>query len=157
MADDLGKIIDFLKQHFDFIVIDGPRDFRDLALSALDRSDYIVCTMTQDVPALKNANRCLQIFRRLGYPEEKVRLVINRYRGSGQLGTEAVADALGRKVDGIVANDFPAVIKAVNEGKLLLDVDPSSKVAKDVGALVGLVHQVAPAKKRGLFSRWGKR
>jgi pilus assembly protein CpaE len=157
VAEDLGKVIGFLKQHFDFVVIDGPRDFHDLALCALDRSDFIVCTMTQDVPALKNANRCLQIFHRLGYADQKVRLVINRYRGSGQLGIDAVSDALGRKVDGTVANDFPAVIKALNEGKLLRDVDPNSKVAKDVGALVGLVHQAAPAKKRGLFSRWGKR
>jgi len=156
-AEDLAKIMGFLKQHFDFVVIDGLRDFRDLALTALDRSDAIVCTMTQDVPALKNANRCLQIFKRLGYPDDKVHLLINRYRAAGQLSNDAVADALSRRVSGTVANDFPAVIKCVNEGKLLRDVDPNSKVTKDIEELVGLFHEAAQAKKRGLFSRWGKR
>jgi pilus assembly protein CpaE len=153
---DFIKLITFLKQHYDFVVIDGLHDFREISLAALDRSDFIVCTMTQDIPALKNANRCLKIFRRLGYSDDKTRLVLNRYRNSGQLTTNAISDALARKIDGVVANDFPAVIKAINEGRLLFEKDPGSKVAKDIAELVKLFHDVTPVKKRGLFARWGK-
>jgi pilus assembly protein CpaE len=160
-APDLGPpefitLITFLKQHFDFIVIDGLDDFRELSLAALDRADFIACTMTQDIPALKNANRCLKIFKRLGYADDKTRLILNRYRNSGQLTTNAISDALGRKIDGVVSNDFPSAIKAVNEGRLLLEKDPNSKVAKDIAELVKLFHDVTPVKKRGLFARWGK-
>jgi pilus assembly protein CpaE len=153
---DFVKLITFVKQHFDFVVIDGLRDFRELSLAALDRSDFILCTMTQDIPALKNANRCLKIFRRLGYSDDKTLLVLNRYRNGGQLTINAISDALGRKIDGVVANDFPTVIKAVNEGRLMLEKDATSKVSKDIAALVKLVHEVTPVKKRGLFARWGK-
>jgi pilus assembly protein CpaE len=153
---DFGKLITFLKQHFDFIVIDGLDDFRELSLAALDRADFIACTMTQDIPALKNANRCLKIFKRLGYADDRTRLILNRYRNTGALTTHAISDALGRKIDGVVSNDFPSVIKAVNEGRLLHEKDPGSKVAKDIADLVKLFHEVTPAKKRGLFARWGK-
>lgn len=157
-VEDYGKVISFLRQHFDFVVIDGLRDFRDLSLCALDRADYIVCTMTQDIPALKNANRCLQIFKRLRYPANKIRLVLNRYKNTGQLTTDSISDALGHPVDATIANDFPGVIKAVNEGQLLVTNDPGSKVSKDIVSAVSLVHEGAPAKKRGgLFSRWSRK
>jgi pilus assembly protein CpaE len=153
---DAARILSFLRQHFDFIVIDGVRDFRELALLALDKADTVLLTMTQDIPALKNANRCLRIFKRLGYSDDRVKLVLNRFRRTGQITPDAIADALGRSVSATVSNDFPVVIKAVNEGKLVVDASPTSRVAKDIVDMVGLLHQAAAPRKRGLFSRWGR-
>jgi pilus assembly protein CpaE len=156
--DDCGKVIGFLRDHFDFVIVDGLRDFRDLSLAALDRSDTILCTMTQDIPALKNASRCMTIFKRLRYSEAKVRVVINRYRNSGKLTADSVSDALGRPVDGTVCNDFPTVIESVNEGRLLNETDPSAKVTRAIHDLVPLVHELPQVPKRnGLFARWGMR
>ena len=67
-----------------------------------------------------------------------------------------MADALGRRVDATISNDFATLAKCVNEGKLLLDEEPGSRVAKDFRALAGLVHELPQPKKRGLFARWGK-
>lgn len=155
-AQEMGRVLDFLRGHFDFIVIDGLRDFREIALIGLDSADTVMLTMTQDIPALKNADRCLRIFRRLGYPETKVRLVLNRVRPSSQLDPDAIADALGRKVHGTVVNDFPTVIKAINQGQLLVDAYPGARVAKDLRDLVPLFYDVAPVRKRGFFSLWGR-
>lgn len=156
-ADECSQVLSFLRTRFDFVIVDGLRDFRELSLAALDRSDAILCTMTQDIPALKNASRCMSIFKRLRYPDDKVRLVINRYRNSGGLTEDAVADSLGRAVNGTVANDFPTVVKAVNEGLLLAASDPKAKVTKSIRDLVPLFHEPVAAPKRGLFARWGMR
>ena len=67
-----------------------------------------------------------------------------------------MADALSRRVDATIYNDFPTLMKCVNEGKLLLEQEPGSRVAKDFRALAGLVHELPQPKKRGLFARWGK-
>ncbi|MFT3926091.1 MAG: AAA family ATPase [Myxococcales bacterium] len=156
--EDCGRILAFLREHFDFVVIDGVRDFRELSLTALDQADVVLCTMTQDIPALKNVSHCFSIFKKLQYPTEKIRLVINRYRNSGKLTEAAIADALGRRVDAMVSNDYPGVIKAINEGQLLVEADPGGKVYEDIQSLVPLVYVAAvPAKKRGLFARWSKR
>lgn len=155
-ADDAARILAFLRQHFDFIVIDGVRDFRELALLALDKADTILLVMTQDIPALKNANRCLRIFKRLGYTDDRVKLVLNRYRRVGQLTPDSIGDALGRKVSITIANDFPEVIRSVNEGKLLVDAAPSSSVAKDIVDLASMIHAPAAPKKKGLFALWGR-
>lgn len=155
-SDDAARILAFLRQHFDFIVIDGVRDFRELALLALDKADTILLVMTQDIPALKNANRCLRIFKRLGYTDDRVKLVLNRYRRVGQLTPDSIGDALGRKVSITIANDFPEVIKSVNEGKLLVDNAPSSGVAKDIVDLAAMIHAPTAPKKKGLFALWGR-
>jgi pilus assembly protein CpaE len=155
-VEEFGKVIAFLREHFDFVVVDGLRDFRDQSLVVLDRADFILCTMTQDIPALKNANRCLQIFKRLRYPDSKIRLVVNRYRNAGGLTSTSISDALAHGVDATIANDFPVVVKAVNEGHLLVETDPNSKVWKDIASLASLVHDVPKIKKKGLFSRWGR-
>lgn len=155
-TEEFTRVLAFLRQHFEFVVIDGLRDFRALSLAALDAADAVLCTMTQDVPSLKNAGRCEKVFSALGYREDKVKLVVNRYRNGGSLTTDAIADALGRRVDGTVSNDFPAVVKAINEGRLLVEKDPGSKVSRDVRALVPLFHESTAPKRRSLFGRWGK-
>jgi pilus assembly protein CpaE len=155
-GDDAKDVVTFLARHFDFVIIDGVRDFSDVALAALDKANHIMLTMTQDIPALKNAHRCLRIFHRLGYTDERIHLVLNRYRNAGSLTTEAVGDALARPVSGTISNDFPSVSAAVNEGRVLVDSHPSSRVAKDITTLVGLYHQVEAPKRRSLFARWSK-
>jgi pilus assembly protein CpaE len=155
-SEDAAKVIAFLRKHFDFVIIDGLRDFRDISLVALDKSDTILLTMTQDIPALKNANRCLRIFKRLGYEGDRVQLVLNRFRRSGQLTPDSISDALGRRVAATVANDFPVAIKSANEGKVLVNAAPGSAIAKDIASLVTLFRTPSAPKRRSLFSLWGK-
>jgi pilus assembly protein CpaE len=148
----VGKVITFLRKHFDFIVIDGLRSFDELSLVALDLADRILLTLSQDIPALKNANRCLAIFRQLGYDSDKVKLVLNRYHKRGDLDLDSVADALGMPVEGTVSNDFPTAIKAVNEGSLLVDIAPRARITKDIRALMPIVRGERP-RRRGIFGR----
>ena len=157
-AETCGRVIGFLRDYFDFVVIDGLRDFRDVSLSALDQSDVILCTMTQDIPALKNVSHCLSIFKRLNYAPDSIMMVINRYRNAGKLTDTAIGDALNRRIDATIPNDYPAVIAAVNEGHLLLETDAKGKVYKGIQALVPLVYpEAAPTKRRSIFPMWGKR
>jgi len=161
-ADDIeaagvAKTIALLRRHFKYVVIDGLRDFSETALLVLDMADRILLTMTQDLPALKNANRCLTVLRDLGYGRDKLKLVLNRHQKRGQLDVDAIADALGMPVDGMVSNDFPTVIKAVNEGTLLSEAAPRARVTKDIVDLVPLVRQAEEPteqpRRRGLFRR----
>ena len=60
-------VLRFLRQHYDELVVDGLRDFGDVSLAALDLADRILLVVTQEVPAVRNARRCVDIFRQLGY------------------------------------------------------------------------------------------
>jgi pilus assembly protein CpaE len=158
-AEDLdpksvGRSISFLRRHFEYIVIDGVRDFSELSLIAMDLADKVLLTMTQDIPALKNANRCLAVFRQLGYGPDKIKMVVNRYHKRGDLDTDSIADALNMPVEWTVSNDFRTCIKAINEGTLLVDAAPRAQVTKDIRALVPILRGERPSKKKsGLFGK----
>jgi pilus assembly protein CpaE len=161
-ADDVepGRVAEALalvRRHFDYVVVDGLRDFRESTLVALDAADIVIVTVTQDVPALKNANRCLAILKRLGYDRNIIKLVLNRYTKDKGVDREAISDALGFEVSAVVSNDFPTVVAAVNEGRLLTELAPRARVTRDIASLVTLVHGMAPEpERRGMFSRWRK-
>ena len=156
-AAAVTRTLDFLRQHYDYIVVDGVRNFSEHALAALDAADRVLLTMTQDIPALKNANRCLGVFQRLGYGRDKLKLVLNRYHKREKLDLDAISDALGAAIDGTVANDFQTVIRSINEGVLLVKSAPRARVTKDVRAMLpalGLTTEPTDdGGKRGLFGR----
>jgi pilus assembly protein CpaE len=166
-AEGVVKAIKLLRLHHDFVVLDGLRDFREISLAALDSADKILLTMTQDVPALKNANRCLALFKRLGYGEDRVRLIVNRFNRKSDLTLDAITDALQYPVHGSVSNDFPTVIDAINKGSLLTSSAPRAAVTKDYHALVDVVgggskmkgarSSKRAARNSGFLGRWGRK
>ena len=156
-AAQVPTLLTFLARHFDYVVCDGLRGFDETALAALDSSNHVMLVATQDVPAVKNAQRCLDVMRRLGYGDDKLQLIINRHQKS-EIDLQSVADTLGVPVHAAVANDFPTVSKAINRGVLLRDVAPRARVVEDITRMARLVGgaPAAPEKRgflRGLFAR----
>jgi pilus assembly protein CpaE len=155
----IGTLLTFLARHFDYVVCDGLRGFDEMALAALDVSDKLLLVVTQDVPSMKNAQRCLEVMRRLGYGDDKINLVVNRHQKS-EIDLQAIADNLGVAVHAVLANDYATSVKAINRGMLLQDVAPKAKLVEDVARLARLYSgaQAEPHKRaggflRGLFAR----
>lgn len=149
----VAQTIAFLRQHYDCVIVDGLRDFRETSLAALDAADRVLVTLTQDVPALKNASRCLAVFRRLGYRADKLKLVINRYHKRTRLDLDTIAEALGGPIDATIANDFPTVMRSIDEGALLVKAAPGAHVTDDLRGLVRLLGLAPREVKRHWFGR----
>lgn len=152
----VGKLLSFLRRHYAHVLVDGLHGFGDLSVAALDACDRILLVLTQEVAAVRNAQRCLEIFRRLGYPDDKVKLVINRHQKGSRITKEVVTETTGVPVAATIANDFILLNRAVNRGKLLPEEAPRSAIARDIEGLSGLVSGAAEsAEQRGsLIQRW---
>lgn len=140
----LASLLSFLRQHYGAIVLDGLRSFDELSLAAVDSADQIVLVVTQEVPAVRDARRCVDLFRRLGC-DGKLKLVVNRFQ-KVEITTAVVEETVGVPVSATIANDYPAVIRAVNKGQLVLDAAPRSIVTKNVEALAAALGH-APAEE----------
>ncbi|HVR60916.1 MAG TPA: AAA family ATPase [Polyangia bacterium] len=138
-ATDVVGLIQFLRKHYDNVIVDGVRAFDEISLAALDGSQFLLMLMTQDVPAVRNGQRCLDLFTRLGYDESKIKLVLNRFQKSSKITLEVVADTLKLPVAHSISNDFVSVIDAINRGMLLADVAPRARLTKDIEELVPLL------------------
>jgi pilus assembly protein CpaE len=147
------RVLRFLRQQYDELVVDGLRDFGDVSLAALDLADRILLVVTQEVPAVRNARRCVDIFRQLDYDLDRVLVVVNRYHRSSPITREVIEETVGLPVAALVGNDFQALSRAVNRGVLLWDEAPRSVVARDVEALAKVLGPATPPASGGSFLR----
>ena len=138
-ATDIVGLIQFLRKNYDKVMIDGVRGFDEISLAALDASQFLLMVMTQDVPAVRNGQRCLDLFTRLGYDETKIKLVLNRFQKSSKITPEVIAETLKLQVAHTISNDFVSVIDAINRGMLLSDVAPRARLTQDIDELVPLL------------------
>ena len=159
-AHDAVAVLELLRQHYDRLVIDGIGGFDELSLAVLDASQHIVMVLTQDVPSVRSTKRCIDLFRRLGYDDRKVKLVVNRYHRNSKITTDVIAEAVGLEVAHTLSNDFPTAIEAINRGLMLESFAPRSPLNRDIEALAPLF--TGPAgrggERRGFFrSLWGRK
>ncbi len=155
-AEGIAQALQFLRQHYGAVVLDGLRSFDDVSVAAVDASDQIVLLVSQEVPAVRDAKRCVGLFKRLG-SEGKLKLVVNRYQKVNEINLGVISETVGLPVAGTIANDYPAVIRSVNKGVLLRDDASRSVVARDIDELVKTVghgkDEEAPREKRSLFKK----
>jgi pilus assembly protein CpaE len=157
-AAAVEKLIGFLRQHYGHLVLDGLRGFDERSLAALDAADRVVLVVTQEVPAVRNAQRCVELFRKLGYPDAKLAIVVNRCLKSSNITPEVIAETLGVPVTAAVANDFASASRAVQRGSTILDEAPRSALARDVATLArklsgGDQDRRRPGMLRRMFAR----
>ena len=158
--EQIGQLISFLKHNYDLIVVDGLRGFDEVALTALDASDQILLLLTQDIPAIKNAKRCLDVFDRLGYQDKKIHLVVSRHeKGLNKLDVSTIAETLGRPVAARVSSDGATVMSGINRGALLMEIAPRARVTEDIGELVTVTlgKNVGRPQQGGIRSLFAKR
>ncbi len=132
LAERMPALIRMLRENFDYVIVDGVRDFGDHALAAMDVADKIALVLTQDVQAVRRAARVGQLFRRLNYPERKIHVVLNRHTSRSNVDEAEIERVLGMPVTAFVRNDSERVRKSLDDGALLHDVARGAGVARDV-------------------------
>ncbi len=139
------QVLRFLRHHYDHVVLDGLRDFGDIPLAALDLSDRILLLVTQEVPAVRNAQRRAELLRQLGFDAGRVLVVVNRYQKSSPITRAVIEETIHLPVVATVGNDFQSLSRAVNQGVLVWDESRRSAVARDVEVLSQQLAGVQPA------------
>jgi pilus assembly protein CpaE len=159
-AGGVAGVLRFLRPLYDHVVLDGLRDFGDVALAALDLADRILLVTTQEVPAVRSTQRCAEIFRKLGYDRKDLLLVVNRYQKASTITRQVIEETVGMPIAATIGNDFHTLSRAVNAGVLVADESPRSVVARDVEGLAATIAPNVPDAPRAsllqkIFSRAG--
>jgi pilus assembly protein CpaE len=146
---EITALLEFLRRNYDFVIVDGVRGFDELSLAALDSSQHVFMTLTQDVPAVRNGQRCLELFGRLQYDQGRIKLLLNRYQKASKITIEVVSETLGQSLTHTISNDFLLLIDAINRGVLLTEVAPRARITQDIEGLIPhLLPEKAPRLRR---------
>lgn len=151
--EHVDAILDLASAQYDFIILDVSRNLDDFAVKALDRATKIFLVTQTMLPYIRNAHRMMTVFRSLGYPPEKVEVLVNRYARNGEIGLEEVRASLGISKLRTVPNAYKEVAKAINLGMPLSAVAKSSPVFRAIGELTESLQPRTRETPVGLLSR----
>jgi len=125
----IKPVFGWLRQAYDYIIIDTPPSFNDNVLAALDETDRLYLISALDLPSLKNIKLCLQTLKLLDFEREKICLVLNRVEKNLGLTPAEVEEVFKEKISIQIPND-PAVTQAVNKGAPVVRDAPKAPAAK---------------------------
>lgn len=151
-AAHIETLIRLARREFDFVLLDLGRTLDPVSIRALDLADTVFPVLQATLPFIRDAKRMLDIFTSLGYPADKVSLIVNRHAKGGDIGQDDIERTLARKVVHILPNNYQAAAASVNQGIPVARLVPSSPIAR---ALDGFAHTLAP-QDAPRSSWWGK-
>jgi pilus assembly protein CpaE len=130
-AEQIASVLKTLKTVFPFIIIDTNSNFDSKTISCLDLSDNILLISMVNLPSIRNTQRCLDLFNRLDYNPDKIKLVVNRYMPTDEISVEDVEEALGHTVFWKIPNNYFTVMSAINKGLPIYKVDNNSVICQN--------------------------
>lgn len=135
----IEKLFSALKKVFPFIVVDLSSNIDENSLKILDISDLILFTTIVNIPAIRNAQRCLNLFKSRRYPQDKVKVVLNRYMENDEIKLEDIETTLGEKVYWKIPNNYFSIMEAINKGVTVSEVSTNSNIANSFRDFAGKI------------------
>ena len=156
----MASVINVLRSEYEYIVVDTPPSFSPEVITAVDASSYVVMVGMLDALSLKNAKLGLETLDLMGYPQERVRVVLNRANTSVGITSRDVASILERSPEVLIPSSRD-ITTSVNEGNPIVLSQKRSDAARSFNALADLFSRSVavpetPRPRRGRI-RIGKR
>ena len=126
----ITKLFNILKETFSYIIVDAEASFDGKNIAALDNSDMILLVSVANLPALRNTQRCLELFEKLGYDKEKTKIVINRYMENDEIKVDDIEKLLSKDIYWKIPNNYFAIMSAINKGVPVSVLNSSTNVAQ---------------------------
>ncbi len=157
-AEQVKDMLATLRATFDIVIVDTPHQFDEKTLTALEMSDTVLLVTLLNLPALKNTQRSIELFARLGFLDERVKLVLSRYLPNDEIPRESIEGIMNCPIFHAIPNDYPTVLSSINRGKLLSEIAPDKEVTASFRQMAEMlagpgIPKEAPRKKRGFLGK----
>jgi len=157
----VAEILELLRIAYDFVVVDSAPRFSEATIAALEMSQRVLMVTSPDVPALQATARGLEILvGRLGFPKEKLLLILNRANSAIGLTPADITSFLDWPIAYRLPSDGDTAVRACNTGIPLVKARGRSPLARAIRDLAQDVlsgsaprpSETSPVK-RALFGR----
>jgi pilus assembly protein CpaE len=122
------QILDQLRNIYEFIVIDTPHDFSNVAIHMLNHADQIFMLLSPEMAAIRAAICATNIYEKLSYPPEKIVPVMNNVIPQTGIKQNQVEKVLKRPVQHIIPYASNEFIRAINFGEPVVMSNPDAPV-----------------------------
>jgi len=144
----VGTIIDFMRDMFDFVIVDCGSHLDENSVAAWERSNHLLYVLTQSVSSVRSAWRFIDLFERLSLAVEP-HYVLNRYQPAHSITQKHLENTLGKPMYMNLPRDEKSLELAELAGKDLWQVAPGCALAKAFEALACRLAHVERAAPNG--------
>ena len=125
----IHRVLELMKVVYENVVVDLPGRFDIQTIAALGQADLILIVCQLQVPSLRNAKRFYDTLMRMGIPEERIEIVVNRSDGrSGRITDADVVKSVQKPVFATIPNDYQFVARSIDFGRPIAALDRNSPV-----------------------------
>jgi pilus assembly protein CpaE len=128
--DDIDKLLLVATDNFDWLVLDLAPGTDDRTIKALDKAHLVLLVTQATVTGLKNVQRTIALYSRLGYGPDKVKVVVNRAGRRGDLSWQQVKRVLSDEIYHQLPDDPQSIIAAESAAKPVCRVRKRSPLRK---------------------------
>ncbi len=140
-GDQFGKVLDFLRHMYAYVIVDTTSVLSDVSLAAIDNADLIVLVTTQEIPAIKDARLFLDLLSSLSISREIILLVLNRYDKRIGITPDKISENFKQEVVTVLPYDDRTVLPSVNRGKPFMLGDKSRPIMRSFLTLTEAIRQ----------------
>jgi pilus assembly protein CpaE len=115
-AEHVRAVLDHLREMFDYVLIDMGSRLQDLELGVFDLADRIVLVLTPDLPAITSVRYFFELVEALGYPSNKVLMVLNKTDSRQGLNARVIENHLKHEVFAEIPLEDRIVLHSINHG-----------------------------------------
>ena len=123
---DISKLFKILRETFAYVVVDTSAGFEPKVITVLENSDLVLLTLIVNLPSLRNCQRCLETFEKMGIDNDKIQILINRYMENDEIKAEDVEEVLGRKLYWKIPNNYFTMMSSINKGVPVCEINSDS-------------------------------
>lgn len=152
-AAHLESILDLARPAYDVIIVDAGQDINPSSIMVLDHSDTIYPVLQLSLPYLRAGRHLMEIFHSLGYPPERLHLIINEFEKHSPVSLPTLEETLGAKVAHMLPSDPKTARDASNQGVPVLQLSERSPISRALAQMVEAVYPSAPRKEEGLLRK----
>ena len=129
-----SEVIATLRSSYEYVVIDTPPSFTPEVIAAIDASTYVCMVGMLDALSLKNTRLGLETLELMGYPTDRIRILLNRANTSVGITGHDVVSIIGRSPD-ILVPSSRELTRSVNQGDPIVLSQKRSEMARAFNAL----------------------
>lgn len=153
-AMQLEKVLRLARQKHEVVVLDMHRAMDAVAIQALDIADVVYLVLDNTMPAVRDAKRQVKLFRSLGYADDKLRVLVNRYDSHGFVDLKSIEEAVGLPVVHTLPQQWAAVTESISLGQPLVKTHPQNPVVDALRQVAAHLLQTEAPKTKTWLSRW---
>ncbi len=164
-AEKVQSLISLLRSYYDFVIIDTPPTFNDVALTAIESSATVLFVTGLDISILKNSRLSMSILESL-QQREKIKVLVNRAVEINTITLNDVQKILNCPIWARIPSDYKVAVSALNRGMPIVTLSPKTKLSQSLSDIASLlltgneeydIQKLSPKEKKKLMKGMGRR